>query len=652
MKCPKCGAEVEDTARFCNRCGYPLTGAAKEKPKVRVVEGAKDAAPSDDIDAAVHKAAQERNADQTCPMPASDATNPQADAASGNDAATRIASGPMAKTVQVEEPPTQVMDYETYITAPATEAVFQPEEETDPSMGLDRIDAEDLGSDATATELEPLAVPAEDVPADGAPSDAQDLPASIPQEAPDDAQRRKRGRRTQAIIMAIAAAILAFALGWYGYQQEWWGGVTVPDVTGMQVDEATRTLQDAGFAVDVQLSYVDSGDGYVLAMVTPAGGRMARGSTVSIDVGQLRTIPDVVGMAKDDAVAALAEIGASSFHYEYKNSSEAEDTVLAVNPAAGSTFSSSDTITLTLAQGYQVPDLIGMTESAAVAALKKAGLAANVVYVEAERMAGTVDSTDPAAGTAVSAGTTVTLNVAQGSDAEAASSLSNANHVADYFSATSQDVASFLEQQGFALVYGARDADGYAECTYTKEYAGTLAFTSHPHTKAQTSGSAEDVLSEGATIAGVQLTLDGADVGAGAVSQDGLSAVMGACGLSSAEATVSSSSSSSQGTTSADASSQTTDASKGASSSSSSSSVASDGSSSASNASSATAQGWSYICAAGESGDLVWTVLLYQQSGSPSVSVAVTCGPKDFYTGKGLSSMEEIARYAATTYLG
>ena len=101
---------------------------------------------------------------------------------------------------------------------------------------------------------------------------------------------------------------------------------------------------------------------------------MARGSTVSIDVGQLRTIPDVVGMAKDDAVAALAEIGASSFHYEYKNSSEAEDTVLAVNPAAGSTFSSSDTITLTLAQGYPAPDPIGWTVCAAVAAPMTGGL--------------------------------------------------------------------------------------------------------------------------------------------------------------------------------------------------------------------------------------------------------------------------------------
>ena len=42
MKCPKCGAEVLDTARFCTQCGYPLKPGAKA-PKVHVVE-AKDAA--------------------------------------------------------------------------------------------------------------------------------------------------------------------------------------------------------------------------------------------------------------------------------------------------------------------------------------------------------------------------------------------------------------------------------------------------------------------------------------------------------------------------------------------------------------------------------------------------------------------------------
>jgi eukaryotic-like serine/threonine-protein kinase len=77
----------------------------------------------------------------------------------------------------------------------------------------------------------------------------------------------------------------------------------------------------------------------------------------------------------------------------------------------GTTISSGDTVTLTVAQGYEVPDVIGMTKDAAVSTLSQSGLVAKVVYVDADRTAGTVDSTDPAAGTQVSSGTVVTVRL-------------------------------------------------------------------------------------------------------------------------------------------------------------------------------------------------------------------------------------------------
>lgn len=631
MKCPKCGAEVAPDARFCHVCGYPLKADAVRAHAVEVHEAAAPQEETLSIDEAVKRAAEARRQEKTQPMAGAEGV-PSA------GATARVMPEAMADAARVEHRRAPA-DFEAYIEAPATEEVFQAEEETDPSLGLERIDSEGAEEDATATLVEPRV--AEHVPC--ADADARAVPETpaAAEEVPE--KERRRHRRICVLLAVVAAAVLAAALGWYGYQHEWWGGHAVPDVLGQDEASARQTLEDAGFVADVSYTFVDAGAGTVLSMGTDAGTRQPRGTAIALVVGQARTMPDVVGMSKDDAAAALEAAGVASLHYAYESSEKAEGTVLATDPAAGATFSSTDTITVTLAQGYTVPDLIGMTEDAAKAALEKAGLSANVVYVEAERTAGTVDSTDPVAGTAVARGTTVTVNVAKAE--EKASSLSDVRHIADYFSATPQEVAAFLAQQGYALASGAATQENYAECLYTKEYSAAIAFTPAPNRKVQKADSTTDVLAQGATIAGVQLVEDASDMGASAADASGAASVMAACGLSSAEASVTSSSSAGASGTGA----------AGSASGSASSSSASTSSSSSQGSSSGTASSASetWISSAGTSGDLVWCVLLYKGSGSGSGTVAVvTAAPKDFYTAAGLTSMESIAASAAATYLG
>ena len=402
---------------------------------------------------------------------------------------------------------------------------------------------------------------------------------------------------------------------------------------------------------------MDSDAGKVLSQGTQAGTREAKGSSVSLEVGKARTIPDIIGKTKDEAASALSDIGAGTIHYVYQRSDSDAGTVLAVDPDVGTTISAGDTVTLTVAQGYEVPDVIGMTKDAAVSTLSQSGLVAKVVYVDADRTAGTVDSTDPAAGTQVSSGTVVTVRVANEKKEEESSSLTDADHIADYFSATPQDIATFMEQQGYALVYGA-SSDNVATCTYTKEYAPTIAFTPTPHAKAQTSGATDDVLASGATVSGVQLTVAASDAGASALTDDGVSAVMSFCGLSTKGATVSSSSSSTTstsgtGSSSTSSQSQTANSSSSSSSTSTSTNANSNGSTDASKGSSSTktTSSTSYICSAGSQGDLIWTVLLYQESGSSTIQAVVTCAPKDAYSAQS-GDLKQIAQYAADTYLG
>ena len=64
-----------------------------------------------------------------------------------------------------------------------------------------------------------------------------------------------------------------------------------------------------------------------------------------------------------------------------------------------------------------------------------------------------------------------------------------------------------------------------------------------------------------------------------------------------------------------------------------------------------TTSGTSYICSAGSQGDLIWTVLLYQESGSSTIQAVVTCAPKDAYSAQS-GDLNQIAQYAADNYLG
>lgn len=672
MKCPKCGAEVLDNARFCTQCGYPLKPGAKA-PKVHVVK-AQDAAATvaaGQIDEAVRKAAQERSKGQTQPMGAvGDATVPTQYVP---EATTRVVPDAMAETAKVDNVATKAVDFETYIEEPATEAVFESEEEdTDPSLGLERIDGESIDSDSTLTQVAPVAVPLEmaetrepapeETPSEEEkPSAEEDTSESEQKEEGSDADGVSHGQNPKsrrAIAIAIIAAAAALAIGVIGYMFQWWGGVSVPDVQGLQEDAAVQKLEDAGFVANVDYMYVDSDAGKVLSQGMKAGERHDKGTTISLEVGKARTIPNVIGKTKDEAASALSEIGAGTIHYLYQSSDSDAGTVLAVDPDVGTTISAGDTVTLTVAQGYEVPDVIGMTKDAAVSTLSQSGLVAQVVYVNADREAGTVDSTDPAAGTQVSSGTVVTVRVANEKKEEDSSTLTDADHVADYFSATPQDIAKFMEQQGYKLIYGA-SADNAATCTYTKEYAPTIAFTPTPHAKAQTSGATDDVLSSGATVSGVQLTVAASDAGATALTDDGVSAVMSFCGLSTKGATVSSSSTSSSTTsTSGNGSSSTSSQSQSSSSSSSTNANSSTNSNSSTNTSTSkdssstkTTSSLSYICSAGTQDDLIWTVLLYQESGSSTIQAVVTCAPKDAYSAQS-GDLKQIAQYAADTYLG
>ena len=118
-------------------------------------------------------------------------------------------------------------------------------------------------------------------------------------------------------------------------------------------------------------------------------------------------------MTQEEAAGAFEAEGLENIEYVTEKSNEAEGTVLSVDPEAGAKALSNQKITVTVAEAYIVPDVAGMSESEALAALADAGYSGYSTYVYAENPEGTAIGTDPEAGSKIASGTDVGVMIAK-----------------------------------------------------------------------------------------------------------------------------------------------------------------------------------------------------------------------------------------------
>ncbi len=130
-------------------------------------------------------------------------------------------------------------------------------------------------------------------------------------------------------------------------------------------------------------------------------------------------LPDVVGQQQAVATATLKADGLDVAVVRQVSASPPGQ-VLSTNPAPQALVKKGDTVTLQVAtpapvQQVTIPDgLTNTTVGNAEAILQSAGLQSTVVYRSSSAQKGTVLSTNPASGTKVNAGATVTLNASSG----------------------------------------------------------------------------------------------------------------------------------------------------------------------------------------------------------------------------------------------
>ena len=212
-----------------------------------------------------------------------------------------------------------------------------------------------------------------------------------------------KGKIVAAVVAAIAVigVIAAFASGIFGGTQ-----VTVPDVLGKDQETAVQLIKQAGLEVGtVEQSYNDEVDEGKVAEQTPDGNtKKAKGSKVSLVISkgpkpaEKVEVPNLVGLTKDQAEAALASVGLKGNATEEANDAD-EGTVFSQGTETGTEVEKGTSISYKVSSGpdtKSVPDLTGMTESQARSALDSAGFGVDVTYKEDDSTTeGTVISWNP-----------------------------------------------------------------------------------------------------------------------------------------------------------------------------------------------------------------------------------------------------------------
>jgi serine/threonine-protein kinase len=156
--------------------------------------------------------------------------------------------------------------------------------------------------------------------------------------------------------------------------------VDVPNLVGQSATDADSQLRAIGLVADIERVDDDKvPEGNVTAQDPKEGTKLPKGSSVHLKVsngpGQAQ-VPDVSG---EDPTAAANELGRAGFDTaaaEEPSDSVAEGKVTRTDPAAGSQADKGSTVTIYVSTGRSsatVPDVRGMTEDDAVAALHTAG---------------------------------------------------------------------------------------------------------------------------------------------------------------------------------------------------------------------------------------------------------------------------------------
>lgn len=227
------------------------------------------------------------------------------------------------------------------------------------------------------------------------------------------------------VWVAVAALIVLLGVGaaWAGGLIG--GGLRVPDVTGMSIVDAKKTLIDLGLTVGKEDYATDPTvpKDAVISTTPTAGVSVTRGQAVDLVISsgpEMVKVPLVIGSGESTAVTALEGAGFAvdpNFTREY-NPKYPSGTVFKTDPAAGTDAPKGSKIHVWVSQGAElvaVPFVGDLTQADATNQLTALGFTVKVTPKPDNTIAkGTVIDQKPAGGFQAPKGSQVTIYVSSG----------------------------------------------------------------------------------------------------------------------------------------------------------------------------------------------------------------------------------------------
>lgn len=203
--------------------------------------------------------------------------------------------------------------------------------------------------------------------------------------------------------------------------------VDMIDVAGKNVEDVKKSLVALG--LNPEVNYIES-DTYAAGIVISAdvsvGAKVTPGSTVKLTVSSGtdgKEVPATTGLSYADALLKLEQAGFQVNKKEVYSSEVAKDYVVSQNPEAGSKAPSGSVITVKVSMGQEdtkvrVPNVVGLTQNDATAALVEAGLSVGSItdefstQVEADK----VSYQSVSVGSYVEKNTAIDIRISKGSE--------------------------------------------------------------------------------------------------------------------------------------------------------------------------------------------------------------------------------------------
>jgi len=261
---------------------------------------------------------------------------------------------------------------------------------------------------------------------DGSAAEEDMSPEAVSQRFHAENARNSIFARKQYVGFAILAIVLAILMaGTFSFAASAKSNIPIPNVMGMQKDEASAQLATLGLRVTFGEEYSDDPIGSVIEMQPGAGKFVDSDATVRLILSKGPTpieVPDVIGegMTPEEARAALEAKGFLVQEAREFSEEVAKDVIIRTEPATNKKLPPESTITLVISDGptpVGIPNVAGKSYEEAVNILKAVPFATTRRDDFSDTVAaGTVIGTSPSPSEKAQKNSVITIIVSKGPD--------------------------------------------------------------------------------------------------------------------------------------------------------------------------------------------------------------------------------------------